>query len=58
MDSRREAGGSVVLFHKFVDVVRNRVNELRDAGSTEVVCQVSVKDGRVSLIMRKVQADP
>ena len=58
MDSRREAGGSIVLFHKFVDVVRNLVDELRDAGSAEVVCQAAVKDGRVSLIMRGVTADP
>ena len=58
MDSRREAGGSIVPFHKFVDVVRNRVDELRDAGSTEVVCQAAVKDGRVSWIMRGVKADP
>ena len=58
MDSRRAAGGAVVPFHKFVDVVRNRVNKLQDAGSTEVVCQAAVKDGRVSLIMRGVKADP
>ena len=58
MDSRREAGGSIVPFHKFVDVVRNRVDELRDVGSTEVVCQAAVKDGRGSLIMRGGKADP
>ena len=58
MASRRAAGGAVVPFHKFVDVVRNRVNELQEAGSTEVLCQAAVKDGRVSLIMRGVKADP
>ena len=58
MDSRRAAGGAVVPFHRFVDVVRNRVNELQEAGSTEVLCQATVKDGRVSLIMRGVKADP
>ena len=58
MDSRCEAGGSVVPFHKFVDVVRNRVNELWDIGSTGVVCQAAVKDGWVSLIMRGVKTDP
>ena len=52
MESRREAGDAVVPFHTFVDLVRDRVSQLRSGGNTEVVCRAAVKDGRVSLSVR------
>ena len=55
MESRREAGDTVVTFDTFVDLLQDRVKQLRDGGDTEVVCQAAVKDGWVSLSVRGVR---
>ncbi len=52
MDARREAGEAVVPFHKFVDLIKHQVDQLRKAGSPEVAFRVAVKDGKVSLTAR------
>jgi hypothetical protein len=55
MDARREVGEEVVPFHRFVDLVRTQVNQLRKAGTPEVAFRVAVKDGKVSLTARALK---
>ena len=52
MDARREVGDEVVPFHKFVDLVKQQVTQLRKEGSPEVAFRVAVKDGKVNLTAR------
>ncbi len=52
MDARRDAGESVVPFHKFANLVKEQVNQLRSSGNPEVAFRVAVKDGQVSLTAR------
>lgn len=52
MGARREAGESVVPFHKFANLVKEHVNQLRLSGNPEVAFRVAVKDGQVSLTAR------
>ena len=55
MEARRELGEEVVPFHKFVDLVKQQVNDLRKAGSPEVAFRVAVKSGEVSLTARALK---
>jgi hypothetical protein len=52
MDARREVGEEVVPFHKFVDLVKQQVTQLRKEGSPEVAFRVAVKNGKVNLTAR------
>ncbi len=55
MDARREVGEDVVPFHRFVDLVKQQVDQLRKAGTPEVAFRVAVKDGKVSLTARALK---
>ena len=55
MDARREAGEAVVPFHKFVELIKHQVDQLRKAGSPEVAFRVAVKEGKVSLTARALK---
>jgi hypothetical protein len=55
MDARRSVGEEVVPFHKFVDLLRQQVNQLRNAGTPEVAFRVAVKDGKVNLTARALK---
>lgn len=58
MDARREAGEQVVPFHKFVDLVKEQVKQIRAQGTPEVAFRVAVKDGQVSLTARGLKGIP
>jgi hypothetical protein len=47
-DARREAGQDDIPFHKFAELVRTQVNQLKEKGSAEVAFRVAVKDGKVA----------
>jgi hypothetical protein len=55
MDARREAGQTVVPFHRFASLVNEQVTRLREAGTNEVAFRVSKKEGKVSFTMRPAQ---
>ncbi len=55
MEARRGVGEEVVPFHKFADLVRQQVGQLRKAGSPEVAFRVAVKDGKVNLTARALK---
>lgn len=52
MDARHETGAETVPFHRFVSLVREKANALRQNGSPEVECRVAIKDGKVSFTMK------
>jgi hypothetical protein len=54
-EARREVGDAQVPFQKFADLVKNQVNKLREAGSTEVAFRVAVKDGKVKFTARALK---
>lgn len=58
MDARRETGEKVVPFHKFANVVKKQVNQLRSSGNPEVAFRVALKDGHVSLTARGLKGIP
>lgn len=47
-DARREAGQDDIPFHKFAELVRTQVNQLKQKGSAEVAFRVALKDGKVA----------
>lgn len=55
MEARREIGEDAVPFHKFVDLVKTQVKELRKAGTPEVAFRVAIKDGKVNLTARALK---
>ena len=52
MEARRETGEKVVPFHKFANLVKDQVSQLRADGNPEVAFRVAVKDGQVNLTAR------
>jgi hypothetical protein len=47
-EARREAGQDDIPFHKFAELVRTQVNQLKQKGSAEVAFRVALKDGKVA----------
>jgi hypothetical protein len=47
-EARRTAGQDQIPFHKFADLVRKQVTQLKEKGSGEVAFSVAVKDGKVA----------
>jgi hypothetical protein len=55
-DARREAGEPPLPFHRFADLIRDRVGQLREqSGSPEVAIRVAMKDGKVNLTARALR---
>jgi hypothetical protein len=54
-EARREVGQDQVPFHKFADLVKGQVKQLRATGSPEVAFRVAVKDGKVSFTARALR---
>jgi hypothetical protein len=47
-DARRAVGQDNVPFHKFAELVKQQVQQLKQKGNSEVAFRVSVKDGKVA----------
>ena len=54
-DARRQLGQDSVPFHQFADLVRSRVEKLRETGNAEVAFRVAVKDGKVDFTARALR---
>src|SRR5262249_21723670 len=50
--ARRECGEDALPFPKFAELIRSRVQNLRQTSSDEVAFRVMLKDGKVSLTAR------
>jgi hypothetical protein len=55
--ARRDAGQDELPFHKFAELVKTQVSELKAKGSREVAFRVAVKDGKVALTAKPVAAN-
>jgi hypothetical protein len=47
-EARREAGQEDIPYHKFAELVKTQVNQLKQKGSAEVAFRVALKDGKVA----------
>jgi hypothetical protein len=47
-EARRETGQDSIPFHKFAELVKTQVSQLKQKGSDEVAFRVAVKDGKVA----------
>jgi hypothetical protein len=56
-EMRRQAGQDAIPFHKFADLIKTQVAQMKEKGSGEVAFRVAVKDGKVAFTARGVKAD-
>jgi hypothetical protein len=54
-DARRATGEAAVPFHRFTEMVRQQVTNLRATGATEVAFRLAEKDGKVVLTAKAVR---
>jgi hypothetical protein len=47
-EARRETGQDSIPFHKFAELIKTQVSQLKQKGSDEVAFRVAVKDGKVA----------
>jgi hypothetical protein len=55
-EARREVGQEAVPFHRFAELIRTQVKQLRQSGSTEVAFRVAVKSGKVAFTARAMKS--
>ena len=49
---RRQAGQDAIPFHKFADLIKTQVAQMKEKGSPEVAFRVALKDGKVAFTAR------
>jgi hypothetical protein len=54
-DARRATGEAAVPFHRFADMVRQQVADLRATGASEVAFRLTEKDGKVLLTAKALR---
>jgi hypothetical protein len=54
-DARREAGEEAIPFHKFADLIKTQVSQLKQKGTAEVAFRVAVKDGKVAFTAKALR---
>jgi hypothetical protein len=54
-DARRVTGESAIPFHRFTEMVRQQVSDLRATGAREVAFRLAEKDGKVLLTAKAVR---
>jgi hypothetical protein len=52
VEARRSVGDDAVPFHRFADLIKDQVRQLKQKGSQEVAFRVAVKDGKVNFTAR------
>lgn len=56
-EARRQAGQDSIPFHKFADLVKTQVEQMKQKGTGEVAFRVAVKDGKVALTARGMKGE-
>ena len=51
-EMRRQAGQEAIPFHKFADLVKQQVEQMKEKGTSEVAFRVAMKDGKVAFTAR------
>jgi hypothetical protein len=54
-EARRQSGQEAIPFHKFADLIRDQVAQMKEKGSGEVAFRVAVKDGKVAFTAKAVK---
>jgi len=54
-DARRAAGQDNVPFHKFAELIKSQVAQLKEKGTPEVAFRVAMKDGKVTFTARPLK---
>ena len=56
-EMRRQAGQDAIPFHKFADLIKTQVAQMKDKGTAEVAFRVAMKDGKVAFTARAMKGD-
>jgi hypothetical protein len=56
-EMRRQAGQDAIPFHKFADLVKTQVAQMKEKGTQEVAFRVAMKDGKVAFTARSMKGD-
>jgi hypothetical protein len=56
-EMRRQAGQDAIPFHKFADLVKQQVDQMKEKGTAEVAFRVAMKDGKVAFTARAMKGD-
>jgi hypothetical protein len=56
-EMRRQAGQDSIPFHKFADLVKTQVDQMKQKGTGEVAFRVAMKDGKVAFTARSMKGD-
>jgi len=56
-EMRRQAGQDAIPFHKFADLIKTQVDQMKEKGTGEVAFRVAMKDGKVAFTARGKKGD-
>jgi hypothetical protein len=56
-EARRAAGQDAIPFHKFADLIKTQVLQIRQKGGSDVAFRVAVKDGKVAFTAKATKGD-
>jgi hypothetical protein len=54
-EMRRQAGQDAIPFHKFADLIKTQVTQMKEKGTPEVAFRVAMKDGKVAFTARAMK---
>jgi hypothetical protein len=54
-EMRRQTGQDAIPFHKFADLIKTQVAQLKEKGTAEVAFRVAMKDGKVAFTARALK---
>jgi hypothetical protein len=54
-EMRRQAGQDAIPFHKFADLIKTQVDQMKQKGTGEVAFRVAMKDGKVAFTARSMK---
>jgi hypothetical protein len=56
-EARREAGQDAIPFHKFADLIKTQVSQIRQKGGNDVAFRVAMKDGKVAFTAKATKGE-
>lgn len=56
-EMRRQTGQDSIPFHKFADLVKTQVEQMKQKGTGEVAFRVAMKDGKVAFTARSMKGE-
>jgi hypothetical protein len=56
-EARRAAGQDAIPFHKFADLIKTQVSQIKQKGGSDVAFRVAVKDGKVAFTAKATKGE-